>query len=105
MAGCIISAVGSLAHAKLRLAGSTEFFEVSGKFEIVSATGTLSRNGSHIHIAIADNRGQVTGGHLVEGNLIFTTCEIVILKLAEYSFERAPDPQTGYGELLIKKIT
>ena len=104
-AGCIVSAVGSLSKTKLRLAGAGQFFESDKKFEIVSVTGTVSSNGSHLHISIADTDGQVTGGHLVEGNLIYTTCEVVILKLEDFEFKREHDAVTGYNELQIKKLT
>ena len=101
-AGCILSAVGSLKIAKLRLAASDSFFEAKGKFEIVSVTGTISKNGSHIHIALADETGKVTGGHLTDGNLIYTTCELVVLNLETQEFKREHDPATGFKELEIK---
>ena len=104
LAGAIVSAVGSLVQAKVRLAGSGDFFEANEKFEIVSATGTVSQNGSHLHIAIADTAGRVVGGHLVDGNLVYTTCEIIIINLSEFEFRREPDPVTGYNELQIRKI-
>lgn len=101
-AGCILSAVGSLKIVKLRLAGSDTFFEASGKFEIVSVTGTVSKNGSHIHIALADESGKVTGGHLTDGNTIYTTCELVLLNLKNQEFKREHDPATGFNELVVK---
>ncbi len=99
-AGCILSAVGSLKIVKLRLAGSNSLFEAKGKFEIVSITGTISKNGSHIHIAIADEVGKVTGGHLTDGNLIYTTCELVLLSMENQEFKRESDPATGFKELV-----
>lgn len=98
-AGCILSGVGSLTSACLRLAGSEITLETSGKFEIVSITGTVSQNGSHLHIAVADHTGSVIGGHLLNGNTIFTTCEIVILNLPEQEFKREFDDSTGFNEL------
>lgn len=104
-AGCIISAVGSLKIAKLRLAGSNSFFEAKGNFEIVSITGTISKNGSHVHIALADEAGKVTGGHLTDGNLIYTTCELVLLSIENQEFTREHDPVTGFNEIKIKLKT
>lgn len=104
-AGAVISAVGSLSKSHLRLAGSGEFFEATEKFEIVSATGSVSKNGCHLHISIADARGRVIGGHLVEGNMIFTTCELVIAVIPGIEFTREHDALTGYNELQIKKTT
>lgn len=98
-AGCILSAVGSLNIAKLRLTGLQGLFESSEKFEIVSATGTVSKNGSHLHISIADQDGKVIGGHLMNGNFIYTTCEIIILSLENQEFKREFDTATGFNEL------
>ncbi len=67
----------------------------------VSLTGTLSRHGSHFHIAIADGTGRTIGAHLLEGCRVYTTAEIVIGILADVSFLRTVDVQTGYPELEI----
>ena len=53
-AGCVLSGVGSLTHAALRLADRDFYSEYDGRFEIVSITGTVSIHGSHLHIAISD---------------------------------------------------
>jgi hypothetical protein len=50
-AGCLISAVGSLSLAQLRLAGATQATSIHGELEIVSLSGTLSPDGAHLHIA------------------------------------------------------
>jgi hypothetical protein len=44
------------------------------------------------------------GGHLVEGCLVNTTAEIVILELNNFEFSSKFDEKTGYDELLINKI-
>jgi predicted DNA-binding protein with PD1-like motif len=94
-AGCLISAVGSLSLAQLRLAGATQ------ATEILSLSGTLSPDGSHLHIAVADSRGTVIGGHLCAGSLVRTTAELVIGLLPDRQFRREHDPATGYTELQI----
>lgn len=43
------------------------------------------------------------GGHLKEGCIVRTTCELVICILEETIFERQPDDITGFDELVIKK--
>lgn len=101
LAGCVLSAVGSLEVVKLRLAGSQGLFESDEKYEVVSVTGTVSKNGCHLHISVADSKGQVTGGHLMDGNRIYTTCEIVILSMVDLEFKRELDPATGFNELKI----
>ena len=96
--GVIITIVGSLNYATLRM--SNENIKVfKGPFEIVSAEGTISENGIHMHIAISDSKGHVLGGHLKKGCIINTTAEICILELEE-TLKRVFDPKTGYKELL-----
>ena len=51
-AGCVLSCVGSLTHATLRLANRELYSQYEGPFEIVSITGTVSIHGSHLHISI-----------------------------------------------------
>jgi predicted DNA-binding protein with PD1-like motif len=64
-------------------------------------TGTLSINGSHLHICLSNSIGQTIGGHMADGNIIFTTAEIIIAAAANTVFERVPDIQTGFRELSI----
>ncbi len=99
--GIIVCIVGSLNDAVLRMANS-DSKKFSGLFEIVSAVGTISIDGIHVHIAISDSDGIVYGGHLLKGCKIHTTAEIAIIE-PEMSFERIFDPKTGYKELVIKK--
>ena len=101
-AGCVISGVGSLSMAQLRLAGATEEMAIHGDLEILSLSGTLSPDGVHLHIAIADSSGAVIGGHLCAGSLVRTTAELVIGLLPDWRFNRELDPATGYAELAIK---
>ena len=101
-AGCVISAVGSLSVAQLRLAGATQATAIHGELEILSLAGTLSPDGAHLHIAVADSQGAVIGGHLCAGSLVRTTAELVIGLLPEWRFNRELDPATGYAELQIK---
>ncbi len=101
-AGCLISAVGSLSVAQLRLAGKKEATVIRGDLEILSLCGTLSRDGAHLHIAVANSTGSVTGGHLCAGSLVRTTAELVIGLLPDWRFRRELDPATGYAEMEIK---
>jgi predicted DNA-binding protein with PD1-like motif len=100
-AGCVISAVGSLSLAQLRLAGAPEATAIRGELEILSLAGTLSPDGAHVHIAIADSSGAVIGGHLCEGSLVRTTAELVVGLLPDWQFRRELDPITGFAELQI----
>ncbi len=103
-AGCVLSGVGSLTHATLRLANQNDYSEYEGHFEIVSLTGTISIHGSHLHISISDDHGRTVGGHLVSGCRIYTTAEIVfaIFEDVVYKRERLAN-DSGYEELVINK--
>lgn len=100
-AGCVVTAVGSLTEYSLRLANQSFATTGKGHFEIVSIVGTISTNGSHIHISVSDGTGHTIGGHLLEGCKIYTTAEIVIVILPAYEFAREQDETTGYKELRI----
>lgn len=103
-AGCILSSVGSLTHATLRLANRSHFNEYEGHFEIVSLTGTVSVHGSHLHIAISDGDGVTIGGHFESGCIIYTTAEIVLLELDDVVYRRELlENDSGYEELVVYK--
>jgi predicted DNA-binding protein with PD1-like motif len=100
-AGCMLSAVGSLSVVQLRLAGQRKSTTITGDLEILSLAVTLSLDGVHLHIAVADSSGTVIGGHLCAGSLVRTTAELVVGLLPEWRFCRELDPATGYAELQI----
>ena len=56
--GIIICMVGSLNSATLRMANGN-YKTFNGPFEIVSAEGTISADGVHVHISISDTEGHV----------------------------------------------
>ncbi|MBL7703740.1 MAG: DNA-binding protein [Ferruginibacter sp.] len=103
-AGWISTCVGSLTNYKIRFANQPEASSDTGHFEIVSLTGTVSTNGSHLHISISDSTGKTIGGHLMEGCKIYTTAEIVILCSNEFVFKREKDGTTPWEELQVEKI-
>jgi predicted DNA-binding protein with PD1-like motif len=100
-AGWICTCIGSLTNYAIRFANQKEASTGEGYFEILSVTGTLSINGSHLHICLSNSIGQTIGGHMEDGNIIFTTAEIIIAAAANTVFERVPDIQTGFRELSI----
>ncbi|HMO32843.1 MAG TPA: DNA-binding protein [Lacibacter sp.] len=102
-AGWMITCVGSLTQYHLRFANQPAGSKVNGHFEIVSLTGTLSVYGSHLHISVSDSTGRTIGGHLLDGNLIYTTAEIVIGESKELVFTRERDGTTEWKEFQIKK--
>jgi len=101
--GFIITCVGSLKKAAIRLLDQSETSIYTGNFEILSLSGTYSRDGSHYHISLSDELGHAFGGHLMEGCQIDTTAEIVMGALPEVVFGREIDIETGSDELIIRK--
>ncbi|TGD81311.1 PPC domain-containing DNA-binding protein [Hymenobacter wooponensis] len=100
-AGAILTCVGSLTTTSLRLANQEEPTVYKGHFEIVSLVGTLSVNGSHLHLSVSDSTGRTIGGHLLDGNIIYTTAELVLGELPELDFRRETDATYGYKELSV----
>ena len=76
-AAFVISAVGSLKGARLRLAGAVEPDHVRGDLEILTLAGTVALNGSHLHMSVADSSGRVLGGHVAQGCIVRTTAEVL----------------------------
>ena len=105
-AGCILTCVGSLSRARLRMPGAVGEEEAFQTFEepmeIVSLAGTLSPDGLHVHISLSRRGGGCVGGHLVQGCLVNTTAELVFADLPHLQFRRPLDPATGYGELSVR---
>jgi uncharacterized protein len=101
-AGWVSTCVGSLTEYNIRFANQPNGSVGSGHFEIVSLVGTLSVNGSHIHISISDSTGKTIGGHLMEGCKIYTTAEIVIQTNNDFIFKREKDGTTPWEELKVE---
>jgi predicted DNA-binding protein with PD1-like motif len=98
----LVTAVGSLNSAKIRFANQPNATEIPGKLEILSLSGTLGPDGSHLHLSVADSTGKTYGGHLMPGCLVYTTAEIMLVILEDYVFRRETDPTYGYKELVVE---
>lgn len=102
-AGVLLSVVGGLDNIVFRLPKGTAerhpMLRQDGPFEIVSGTGTISPDGCHIHMSVADTSGQVLGGHLKDGCVVYMTAEVVIGILDDVSYTREVDAETGFAEL------
>ena len=101
--GFILTCAGSLKRATLRLANENIVKDFEQKFEIVSLVGTLCQDGVHLHISLSNDKGNVVGGHLMEGCLIYTTAEIVVGYVEDVVFSRKVDAATGFRELIVDK--
>lgn len=106
-AGVLLSIVGGLDRAVLRMAGATADSQPERTWEepleIVSGTGTVSSDGCHIHASVSDARGTVFGGHLRDGCRVKFTAEVVIGIFSDVNYQRRPDSATGFKELVVSK--
>lgn len=99
-AGVILSAVGCLSHLRVRDASGVNIRDVHEDVEIVSLTGTVGAKRTHLHISCAREDLSTLGGHLAEGCLVNTTCELVIGLLEDWDIGTVRDETTGYDEIL-----
>ena len=103
VAAVILSGVGCLNHVEIRLAKGKDYFIKDDDYEIISINGTISKDGSHIHIGLSDCKGNTIGGHLCYNCKVNTTCELVIQSIDSYRFTREYDDLTGYKEIVFEK--
>jgi predicted DNA-binding protein with PD1-like motif len=100
-AAFVLQGIGSLSVAQIRFAGALDCTELRGDLEILSLGGSLSPDGPHLHIAVSDAAGRVTGGHMGPGCVVRTTAEVMVMLLPGHRFSRELDPATGYKELFV----
>ena len=97
--GYILSAAGCLSSARIRCADGKTIYNIDRPHEIVSLTGTVGIKRCHLHISLAGTDLSVIGGHLAEGCIVNTTCELIIGIADGWSIDTFFDPETGYDEL------
>jgi predicted DNA-binding protein with PD1-like motif len=106
-AAFVLSGIGSLSTAGIRLAGAEQPTRLTGEMEILTLSGSVSVDGdktsSHMHMAISTATGQVLGGHVAPGCIVRTTAEVLLALLTDWQFTRERDAQTGYDELVVRK--
>ena len=103
-AGVVLSAVGCVTEAKVRDASGVNVRAIEEHCEIVSLNGTVSAQRCHLHIALSKEDLSTVGGHLVEGCIINTTCELVIGILDGWEIGTEFDAETGYDELIFREL-
>ena len=116
-AAALVSAVGSLTRAAIRFANQPDATILTGHFEVCALSGTLEcadpgvalngldapgKGAAHVHLAISDGEGRMTGGHMMLGCEVYTTLEIVLLVLEDQVFTREHCDMSGYPELVIR---
>ena len=103
-AAFVLSGIGSLSVAQLRLAGAEQASTWQGPIEVLTLAGTVADNGSHLHASLALADGRVIGGHVAPGCTVRTTAEVLLAVLPEWEFRRLADHATGYAELVIRHV-
>jgi len=105
----VLSGIGSLSTAALRLAGAAQPERLTGEMEILSLSGTVAFDGtqssSNLHMAMSTATGQVLGGHVAPDCIVRTTVEVLLVLLPNWQFAREPDAATGYDELVVRART
>jgi hypothetical protein len=97
-----VEAIGAVKSARIGYydqgAQEYRFKRFDMPLEIVSLAGNVSiKDGKpmvHAHVALADEGGEVYGGHLAEGCIVFA-CEFVLTALNGPTLERTLDEPTG----------
>jgi hypothetical protein len=103
-AGYVLTCVGGLSRAVLRLPGAKDYMTLEKDLEIISVQGTLSPEGCHLHASVSDSSGRVIGGHLSSGCLVRLTTEIALMEDTDFGFARAHDDSTGFNELVVSNL-
>jgi uncharacterized protein len=101
-AAFVLSGIGSLRSAHIRLAGAAEPVQLDGDLELLTLAGSVAGNGAHLHLSVADAQGMVRGGHAAYGCIVRTTAELLLALLPGWQFRRQPDAATGYDELSMR---
>ena len=101
-AGVVLSAVGCISRGRVRDASGVTIRDIEDHCEIVSLNGTVSRQRCHLHIALSKEDLSTIGGHLCEGCIINTTCELVIAEIPGTAIGVEFDDETGYDELVFR---
>jgi predicted DNA-binding protein with PD1-like motif len=101
-AALMISGIGSFRKARLRLVAKGKPDGIEGCLEILTLAGTLSGDGAHLHMSVANAEGRVTGGHVAYGCSVRTTAEVLLVLLPDWTFTRELDPNTEFREISLR---
>lgn len=99
----LLSGVGCVTEARVRDASGVTVRHIAEPCEIVSLNGTVSAARCHLHIALARENLSTLGGHLMEGTIINTTCELVLLEPDGWRCGVEQDDETGYDEIVFQE--
>ncbi|MEQ8262726.1 PPC domain-containing DNA-binding protein [Pseudohaliea sp.] len=98
----LLCGIGSFSTAMLRFAAAAAPAPLAGPLELLALAGTVCADGAHLHAAVANGSGAVSGGHVCAGCIVATTAEIALLPLRDTRLGRREDPATGHPELMVR---
>jgi predicted DNA-binding protein with PD1-like motif len=101
LCGFVVCGIGSLESPVLRFADQDEGTVLAGPQEVILLAGSLSRDGAHLHLVVADAEGRTMGGHLCHGSRVRTTMELLLVRTEGWQLGRERDPATGHLELSV----
>lgn len=99
--GFVVCGIGSLESPVLRFADQEEGIVLAGPQEVITLAGSVSKDGAHLHLLLADAEGRTLGGHLCHGSRVRTTMEILLLCPEGWQLGRQRDSATGHLELSV----
>jgi len=102
-AAVVLSAVGCISEGRVRDASGVRVRDIKEHCEILSLNGTVSENRCHLHIALSKEDLSTIGGHLCQGCIINTTCELVLGILDGWTIGIEFDNETCYDELIFQE--
>lgn len=101
LCGFVVCGIGSLESPVLRFADQDAGIVLAGPQEVILLAGSLSRDGAHLHLVVADAEGRTMGGHLCHGSRVRTTMELLLARTEGWQLGRERDPATGHLELRV----
>ncbi len=74
----LISAVGDLSKVSLKCPLKDKPVIFEKKLEIITLSGYIRSNESHLHISASDENCSVLGGHLLSGTIVLKSLDVLI---------------------------
>tara|TARA_Y100001968_G_scaffold191429_1_gene175393 strand:+ start:395 stop:1012 length:618 start_codon:yes stop_codon:yes gene_type:complete len=76
--GYVLGVVGNLSRAAFQCPGRAEPEIIESTLEIITLNGTISPEGSHLHLSVSDTACKVWGGHLERGAYVLKGVDILL---------------------------
>jgi len=74
----LISAVGDLSKVSFKCPSNDKSIILEKKLEIISLSGYIRQDESHLHISVSDENCSVFGGHLLPGSIVLKSLDVLI---------------------------